>query len=442
MSVNPSERLIFYAEDVKKDNFKRTLALSAVVAVVVCAIAFSLAFGLRNNEESPPMIEETCPFQDEGCCRPQEEWLMPQNVPLLCSCNTTAEVYYNNLTEGEIAVYTLIKGRAVELELLNMTQAMNLPPTSCDPYNQIFLTAARFDEFGLDLEDLLNAPLYELANIATLALIYITMDGINWRSHVEGWYDHALICQWYGVNCVFIDTLNEVLLPGVGLRGTIPSVISMLPSLRTLDLSGNINVTGSIPSEFGDMERLNILELSRMSLTGSIPSSFGGLGRLDRLSLIDNQLSGSITPEVFHMTSLRELALTRNNFQGSLPSSMGQASSITTLRLNQNSLTGALPSEIQNMTHLELLDIAQNNFQGPIPSFLANLPRLELINLYDSGLSGTIPESFCSANVVRKIVVTCAYVDLCSCCGRRGDSKLIQVDCAEDFPDEILNGEL
>ena len=68
-----------------------------------------------------------------------------------------------------------------------------------------------------------------------------------------------------------------------------------------LYLSGS-GLTGSIPSEVGELINLTILYLNNNQLTGSIPSEVGELTNLPRLYLNSNQLTGSIPPEIENLT--------------------------------------------------------------------------------------------------------------------------------------------
>ena len=59
-----------------------------------------------------------------------------------------------------------------------------------------------------------------------------------------------------------------------------------------------LRLTGSIPTELGNMKTLLWLIISSNELTGPIPSELGGLYFLDEFWLQDNQLSGPIPTEL------------------------------------------------------------------------------------------------------------------------------------------------
>ena len=57
-------------------------------------------------------------------------------------------------------------------------------------------------------------------------------------------------------------------------------------------------LTGEIPSEFGNLTNLTFLNLYANELTGEIPSEIGNLTNLTQLGLSYNQLSGEIPQQV------------------------------------------------------------------------------------------------------------------------------------------------
>ena len=71
------------------------------------------------------------------------------------------------------------------------------------------------------------------------------------------------------------------------MTGTIPTDLGDLTSLTELDLYSN-QLTGQIPTELGNLSNLTGLDLSGNQLTGTIPSSFTSLTGLTRFYFGDN----------------------------------------------------------------------------------------------------------------------------------------------------------
>ena len=131
------------------------------------------------------------------------------------------------------------------------------------------------------------------AERAVLTSLYHATGGPNWVDN-KNWLSDAPVGEWSGV--VTDDRLRVV-------------------SLR---LWGN-RLTGPIPPELGNLNRLRGLSLGRNQLTGTIPSELGGLAGLKLLDLGDNQLSGSIPRELGNLTRLYSLELNGNQLTGCVP---------------------------------------------------------------------------------------------------------------------------
>ena len=81
-----------------------------------------------------------------------------------------------------------------------------------------------------------------------------------------------------------------------------------MSSLLFLDLSGN-NISGSIPSEVGELSNLAYLSLQSNALRGSIPLQLGFLTNLQRLYIEKNELSGAVPNALCSsVASIEELA--------------------------------------------------------------------------------------------------------------------------------------
>ncbi|KAG6653333.1 hypothetical protein CIPAW_05G069200 [Carya illinoinensis] len=88
--------------------------------------------------------------------------------------------------------------------------------------------------------------------------------------------------------------------------------------MTAIDLSSN-QLTGSIPSEIGELSHLLFLNLSNNSLTGSISISFRNLRSMESLDLSHNKLRGRIPFELVGLTSLSVFSVAYNNLSGRIP---------------------------------------------------------------------------------------------------------------------------
>ena len=173
-----------------------------------------------------------------------------------------------------------------------------------------------------------------------------------------------------------IETAGE----NLDLSGTIPSELGNLPKLQWLSLNNN-QLTGSIPSELGNLPNLQWLFLRDNRLTGMIPAKLGSLRSLIYLDIRDNQLTGTIPAELGNLTKLFDLKLHDNRLTGEIPVELGNLTNLTELFLYNNLLTGTIPAELTNLTNLSQLLLRNNQLTGCIPAGLRDVRQHDLDRL-------------------------------------------------------------
>ena len=246
-----------------------------------------------------------------------------------------------------------------------------------------------------------------------LEKLYDATGGPRWNNSTN-WKTAAPLRQWHGVETDAagrviglelgengltgaipkelgnLDRLERLVLWGHPLGGGIPAELGGLIRLEELILNGN-NLSGPIPAELGRLTNLKVLRAAQNNLTGPIPASLGNLSRLESLTLGSNNLSGPIPAELSRLTDLQHLGLLGNNLSGPIPAELGRLTSLEELWLNSNNLSGPIPAELGRLTSLEELLLNSNNLSGPIPTELGRLTSLELLWLNSNNLSGQIP---------------------------------------------------
>ena len=206
-----------------------------------------------------------------------------------------------------------------------------------------------------------------------LVALFNTSGGPNWDLN-SGWLVTKAPCSWYGVTC---DAGH----------------------VAQLDLSFN-DLSGSIPTELGNMPNLTDLSLSANQLSGSIPAELGNLSNLLTLELDGNELSGSMPAELGNLSNLTDLDLDGNELSGSIPAELGNLSNLNSLDLRNNELNGSIPAELGNLSNLWWLSLGSNELSGSIPAELGNLSNLSTLYLYDNKLlSGPLPQNMTKLNL-------------------------------------------
>ncbi|XP_027348431.1 protein MALE DISCOVERER 2-like [Abrus precatorius] len=103
-------------------------------------------------------------------------------------------------------------------------------------------------------------------------------------------------CKWYGVHCV--DGKVQILdLSKISLKGTLAPELGKLSHLKYLVLYKN-NFSGTIPKELGDLEKLELLDLRGNNLTGCIPAEIGRILLSTQLLVCNNKIERSDSQEL------------------------------------------------------------------------------------------------------------------------------------------------
>ncbi|XP_019151031.1 PREDICTED: receptor-like protein 12 [Ipomoea nil] len=217
-------------------------------------------------------------------------------------------------------------------------------------------------------------------------------------------------------------SLRHLNLSNTGFSGGIPSEISRLSKLISLDLSGNFEGLKLEPHSFKHLlqnltqlreldlsgieissvlprnlsSSLRILSLVSTGLYGKFPDSVFDLPNLERLILNSNfDLQGHLPKTVWKSSiSLKELDLSSTSFSGELQGSVGYIKSLTYLDLSSCKFSGAIPESLGNLTRIENLILFSNNFTGRVPLSLVSLEQLIRFDLSANNLTGEIPDFF------------------------------------------------
>ena len=247
-------------------------------------------------------------------------------------------------------------------------------------------------EIWRDIEetDLDDVGLQFCSDREVLVALYEATDGDKWLEN-RNWLSNRPIGDWYGVIADDSGRVIELNLSENELSGSIPSELGNLSKLEWLVLSQN-SLNGTIPSELSYLSKLSLLSVYSNQLSGSIPPELGNLTNLEGLSFSGNRLSGTVPPELGNLTKLSVLYLHSNQLSGSIPPELGKLAQLESFSLSGNRLSESIPSELGNLTQLKGLALSFNRLTGRIPPQLNTLSGLEWLFLADNRLTGCVPE--------------------------------------------------
>ena len=237
-------------------------------------------------------------------------------------------------------------------------------------------------------------------DFAPLMALYDSTNGPGWTNKA-GWEagKAGMSCDpcnfngapWFGVRlCDEFGRVVSLQLSSNQLTGTIPKELGNLQKLQYLNLQIN-KINKAIPKELGNLSNLKLLSLSHNQLKGPIIKELGNLQYLQLLDLQYNQIIGEIPKEIGNLQKLNDLYLDLNQLSGLIPKELGNLVGLRTLALGRNQLIGEIPKELGNLVELRSLSLGKNQLIGSIPKELGNLNRLLTLSIDNNQLIGPIP---------------------------------------------------
>ena len=163
--------------------------------------------------------------------------------------------------------------------------------------------------------------------------LYLATNGDNW---VHTWDINEPVSNWHGIT-VENNQVTAINLLFNNMEGKLPSTISDLENLKSLELSFN-KISGSIPAEVGQLSQLEVFALNGNNIEGSIPSSIGSMSSLKELHLSSNKISGTIPTSLSNLTQLEILNLFDNSISGTLPIQLSYSKNLKQIVVAKNDI--------------------------------------------------------------------------------------------------------
>nr|GEW08810.1 piriformospora indica-insensitive protein 2-like [Tanacetum cinerariifolium] len=175
-----------------------------------------------------------------------------------------------------------------------------------------------------------------------------------------------------------------------------PFIFASFPYLRKLFFykcftHRPISLNGFLRNGSG-LEELVLVQ--NPSIYGSLTLVKGeNLKGLRRLVITGSNVSGEIPSGFGELSNIEEVTLSRNHLAGKLPENLSNLKKVKVVDFSQNGLEGNIPANIGNLKSLEKLDLSFNKFSGNVPMEFEKLGKLNELNLMNNSLSGMLPFS-------------------------------------------------
>ncbi|XP_074579540.1 putative inactive leucine-rich repeat receptor-like protein kinase At3g03770 [Curcuma longa] len=188
---------------------------------------------------------------------------------------------------------------------------------------------------------------------------------------LDGNYFNGTVPDWFAA----LTNLTVVSLQRNRLTGPIPDSIGRISTLTGLVLSGN-TISGEIP-DLSRLNKLEMLDLRDNKLHSELPDMPTGLVTV---LLSKNSLAGEIPPQFGQLDRLQHLDLSFNLLEGTPPAALFSLPNISYLNLASNSLSGSLPESLTCSSHLGFVDMSTNRLSGELPSCLISNSNKMVLN--------------------------------------------------------------
>lgn len=198
-----------------------------------------------------------------------------------------------------------------------------------------------------------------------------SQDGLDLSG--DSWLSGSDVCDWAFINCDLEDCVTHIEVDTNRVTGTLINEIDQLEKLQVFTMDGDPNeLTGTIPTQFGNLPELRLLDLDENGLTGSIPEELYNAIKLTTIDLDTNDLTGTISASLSKLVNLDTLQLNNNPISGPFPNEqLAQLQQLVTVSLFSMDITGVVSQEVCDLRDLNL-NVLWTDCGGQLPQVVCD----------------------------------------------------------------------
>eukprot|EP01084_Bolivina_argentea_P089500 161493_1 len=264
---------------------------------------------------------------------------------------------------------------------MSNTTASTLEGVQCISINSTF---SSISEINLSDRGLTGFLPNQIGNFELLSILVVSQN-IELKGNIP-----LEICK--------LSQLRTFHINNASIKGTIPNCANQLKKLTDLEFI-YMNLTGSLHI-LCNVTSLQQLKIYDNPLNGSIPQCMSALKYLKKIDLKWlPYMTGTIPNELCELEKLAKLSIQYLNLYGTIPQCLLNKSAITTFEVSGNYLTGTLSAIPENINNFQ---IAQNSLYGELPA-VPHSATLGHFIVNNNNFNGDINNVFPHLNVLKNV---------------------------------------